>query len=235
MPANPTRRRRPTAVDNTSKTIGGSPPPDHSQMKTRRELAERAAQLLAGGMDDYHAAKLKAAKQLGLSTHDQNVLPDNHEIEVALRQYQALFAADVQPIALAKLRETAIRAMQWLEAFSPWLSGAVFTGTASKSSAIELELIGIDAKIFELFLLNQAVDFDICEHHAGRRDRQNRTRSFKPRSASSGYSYELTFEDVAVKISLYDSHAERQAIYPRASIKHDRAQLAEAIKRFSAA
>ncbi len=235
MSADPTRRRRPTAVDNTSKTIGGSPPPDHSQLKTRRVLAQRAAQLLAGGMDDYQAAKLKAAKQLRLSTHDQNVLPDNHEIEDALRQYHALFAADVQPVALAELRETAIRAMQWLDAFSPWLSGAVLAGTASESSAIELELIGIDAKIFEFFLLNQTIEFDICEHHVGRRDRQNRTRSFKPRSAPSGYSYVLTFEDIVVEISLYDSRAERQAIYPRASIKHDRAQLAEAIKRFNAA
>ena len=235
MSADPTRRRRPTAVDNTSKTIGGSPPPDHSQLKTRRLLAQRAAQLMAGGMDDYQAAKLKAAKQLGLSAHDQNVLPDNHEIEDALRQYHTLFAADVQPVALAELRETAIRAMQWLESFSPWLSGAVLAGTASESSAIELELIGIDAKIFELFLLNQTIEFDICEHHAGRRDRQNRTRSFKPRSAPSSYSYVLTFEDIVVEISLYDSHAERQAIYPRASIKHDRALLPEVIKRFTAA
>ena len=234
MPADSPRRRRPTAAK-PSKTTGRSPPPEQSHTRTRQVLAQRTAQLLAGGMDDYHTAKLKAAKQLGLSTRDQSVLPDNHEIDDALRQYLALFVSDTQPVALTELRKTAIRAMQWLDEFSPWLRGGVLTGTANETSTIELELIGVDAKIFELFLLNQPVEFDIREHHAGQRDRQTRDRSFKPRGEPTGYSYELTFDDIVVEISLYENHVERQAKFPRASIKHDRIQLAEAMNRFNAA
>ena len=47
------------------------------------------------GIADYATAKQKAARQAGLG--DANLLPDNQEIEEALREYQGLYQKDEQP------------------------------------------------------------------------------------------------------------------------------------------
>jgi hypothetical protein len=197
-------------------------------MNLRQDIAQRAAALIAEGLDDYHQAKLKAAKSLGVS--DKQSLPDNQEIEVALREHHALFASDTQPIALQALREAALRAMQWLHTFEPWLAGSVLNGTANEFSVIQLELVGVDVKRFELFLLNEDVVFEIREHHTA----QKRSNTFKPPRAieDGGYSYEITFDDAPIEITLFESHSTRQARYPRDSIRHDRAQLNDAVTQF---
>jgi hypothetical protein len=198
-------------------------------MNLRQEIAQRAAALIAEGLDDYHQAKLKAAKSLNVT--DKQSLPDNIEIEVALREHHALFASDTQPIALQALREAACRAMQWLGEFQPWLTGSVLNGTANEFSAIQLELIGIDVKRFELFLLNEDVVFEIREHHGIKK----RSNTFKLQRAigDGGYSYEITFDDAPVEITLFESHSTRQTRYPRDSIFHDRVQFDDAVKRFN--
>src|SRR5262249_44501735 len=61
----------------------------------RRHLAHQAARLMAvDGVADFAAAKWKAARQAGLA--DSNLLPDNEEIEEALREYQALYQSEDQ-------------------------------------------------------------------------------------------------------------------------------------------
>ena len=59
----------------------------------RRRIAHAAARILAeDGSLDYGSAKRKAARQLGAP--DSGSLPDNQQIEEALRSYQALYQAD---------------------------------------------------------------------------------------------------------------------------------------------
>src|SRR6185295_10768996 len=101
------------------------------QTETRARIAAAAARLMAeDGMDDYALAKRKAARQLGAeSTH---ALPDNEEIEAALRTYQALYQGDEQRQRIHMLRDHALRAMQALEAFRPYLYGPVLAGTAGR-------------------------------------------------------------------------------------------------------
>ncbi len=194
----------------------------------RQAIAHAAARLIAEGLTDYQSAKQKAARQLGASRHD--TLPDNNEIETALREYHALFASDAQSAALAALHEAALRAMQWLDHFSPWISGAVLTGVANEYSAIELELIEVEAKTFEMFLLNEDVVFEL---HDARRSRPSTRRADAQRDdVSDQLRYDITFDDAPVEITLFDSHAQRLAVYPKSSIRHDRAQLAEATGRF---
>jgi hypothetical protein len=56
----------------------------------RRHIAYIAARMIAeDGIADYATAKQKAARQAGLA--DMNLLPDNQEIEEALREYQGLY------------------------------------------------------------------------------------------------------------------------------------------------
>ena len=68
----------------------------------RRHIAYLAARLMAeDGVSDYATAKWKAARQAGLG--DSNLLPDNSEIEAALREYQGLYQKDDQPARLRHL------------------------------------------------------------------------------------------------------------------------------------
>jgi hypothetical protein len=196
-------------------------------------IAQRAARLVAGGLTDYRAAKLKAAHSLGYT--DQNALPDNVEIEAALREHNHLFAAETQPAALRALREAALRAMQWLKDFSPWISGPVLTGTAYEFSAIELDLIGVDAKSFELFLLNDDVLFELHGGSTiGTGDGERRTfgKDRRDRTSPPPIQYHITFDDAPVEITLFDSHMQRLSVFPKSSTRYDRAQLAEARRRF---
>lgn len=213
---------------------------DRASLQLRTLITRQAAKLIAEGLTDYHCAKLKAARQLNCS--DKNALPDNHEIEAALREHLSLFAANTQPAVLAALRRVALRAMRWLQiegqgganqsapsnpVFEPWLTGAVLNGTANEFSDIELELIGVETKIMEFILLNRGVAFELADSNAV-------SRSYKPADTTKNIQYHLEFEDAPVVITLYDSHAQRQALYPRGSIKHERVKLTEAEALFNA-
>ena len=204
---------------------------DCPSQQLRLLITRQAAKLIAEGLTDYHAAKLKAARQLNCD--DKNALPDNQEIEAALREHLQLFAADTQPQALAALRHVALRAMRWLQiegqaaagasmgaefSFEPWISGAVLNGTANEYSEIELELIGIEAKTMEFILLNRGIEFDLQE---------TKSKSYKP-EAVKPVQYHLEFEEAPLVVTLYQSHAQRQALCPTNSIKHERAKLNDA-------
>ncbi len=254
MSAHPIRRRRATSASPFTNGLPATSPDRDIEQPTvpsplpihdfangnatlRHAIAQQAAQLIFEGQRDYHAAKIKAAKAIGIDSADHHVLPCNTEIEAALREHLTLFAGETQLQALDSLRIAACQSMQWLAHFEPWLTGGVLNGTANEYSVVELELIGVEAKSFELFLLGEDVEFDIREHraqHSHRRERHAGKKSFKPIGAAAGYSYEIFFDDAPVEITLYDSHAERQAKHPRTSIRHHRAQLAEVIRRFDA-
>ena len=219
------RRPRSDAIQTTSLATEGVD-------SLRRAIAESAARLIAEGLTDYGAAKRRAAQQLGLV--EVSALPDNVEIEAALREHHALFASQSQPRALAALRAAALGTMQWLELFSPWISGPVLSGSANEYSAIELELIGVDAKSFEMFLLNDDVVFEL---HGGdttgvstsghrKQGRSQATNALMP------VRYDVTFDDAPVEITLFDTQAARLAAFPKSSIRHQRAQFADATARF---
>lgn len=127
---------------------------------TRSHLAYLAARLMAeDGIQDYGAAKRKAARQAGVP--DTRDLPDNQEIEAALKTHQSLYQAEQQPIILRDLREIAVRAMEHFAAFNPYLVGSVLTGTAGEHSDINLHLFADSSKEFEIFLLNEKSEFEL--------------------------------------------------------------------------
>ena len=84
-------------------------PRDHP---LRRRIACAAARLIAEeGLTDYLTAKMKASRSLGCNTKE--ALPDNHEIEAALREHLAIFQRDSQPRELRALREMRRRPPRW--------------------------------------------------------------------------------------------------------------------------
>ncbi len=123
-------------------------------------VAQLAARLMAeDGETDIGRARRKAAHILGARKIKE--LPDNREIEMALRAHQALFMADTHSDDLLYLKKAA---RQWMHAFadfSPRLTGALVKGTALFSSPIEIDLLVDDIKSFDFFLLNHNFEFQI--------------------------------------------------------------------------
>jgi hypothetical protein len=124
----------------------------------RSQVAQLAAQLIhEHGIQDYALAKRKAAKQLGIA--DAHHLPSNPEITQALQSHLELFHGDSHPTLLAELTALAIHTMQMLQAFNPYVTGAVLNGTATEHSDIQIELFTDNEKEVELFLLNNHIQF----------------------------------------------------------------------------
>ncbi|MBI3528591.1 MAG: hypothetical protein HY067_11555 [Betaproteobacteria bacterium] len=134
-------------------------PRDHGNNKQMRErIAHLAARLMAvDGVDDYALAKRKAARQAGAP--DTRNLPNNDEVEHALRAYQQLYQANEQRDRLRHLRQRAREMMELLARFDPYLSGAVLSGSAGKYSDIDLLLFTDSMKDVELFLLDRRIAY----------------------------------------------------------------------------
>lgn len=128
----------------------------------REQLAHQAARLMAeNGITDHAYAKRKAAKQLGAP--DTQHLPNNQEIDQALRSFRALFQHEHHPAILKQLRKQALSAMRLLEPFHPYLTGSVLDGSAGDQSDINLTAYSDDVKAVMMFLLKHKVEFEIGE------------------------------------------------------------------------
>ena len=138
-------------------------PKDNGHNRQMRErIAHLAARLMAvDGIDDYALAKRKAARQAGAP--ETRNLPNNDEVEHALRAYQQLYQADEQRARLLHLRKSARHMMELLARFNPYLSGTVLSGRAGKYSEIELLLFTDSMKDVELFLLNRRIVYSCGE------------------------------------------------------------------------
>ncbi len=125
---------------------------------TRSAIAVHAARLMAqDGIEDYGLAKRKAAKQLGIP--DSSRLPNNDEIDAALREYQDIYRSDDQDQRIWNLREQAVRAMRELSAFDPHLTGSVLSGMAGPYAVIHLQLFTDNPKAVELFLIDRKMPY----------------------------------------------------------------------------
>ncbi|MDP3538442.1 MAG: hypothetical protein Q8S26_07025 [Azonexus sp.] len=128
----------------------------------RTSIASAAARLMAeDGITDYHLAKRKAARQLGLNEHA--ALPDNAEVEAELRAYRLLYQGEDHEEILAAMRQTALELLELLADFHPYLTGSVLDGTAGEHSNIDILLFADSAKEVEIFLLNRGIDIEHVE------------------------------------------------------------------------
>jgi hypothetical protein len=123
-----------------------------------QEIASAAARLVVEEGMEYGPAKAKAARRVRRSRHAD--MPSNEQVEDEVRQHLELFCTDTQPAELRALRGVALRWMDRLAEFRPHLSGAVWRGTATRLSAIHLDLYCDDPKSAEIALINLGVDYD---------------------------------------------------------------------------
>jgi hypothetical protein len=134
-----------------------------AQDDTQREWAAAAARRVIEDGLDYPGARRAAADAMGLSRRRAGDGPSALDIEDEVRAQLALFHADSQPVELRALRGVALRWMERLAAFRPHLGGAVWRGTATRLSAVRLDLYADDPKAPELLLLDRGVPYDVAD------------------------------------------------------------------------
>lgn len=125
------------------------------------EIAATAARLVVEEGMEYGPAKRKAAKLLGRHSVRPAEMPGNDRVEDEVRAYLDLFCAESQPAELHALREVAALWMERLVPLRPHLAGAVWRGTATRLSAVHLQLYCDDSKQAEILLIDQGVDYDV--------------------------------------------------------------------------
>ena len=191
-------------------------PRSRRESNLRLQLAYLAARLMAedGGLD-YGAAKTKAARQAGLA--DTNLLPDNREIEAALREYQELYQSEDQPRHLRRLREVAVKVMRDFAEFRPVLVGSVLSGTAGQHSDVNLQLFTDDQKALTIFLLNRRYRFEEGTRRVRRGDHTDEVPQVH-----------LEVDEVPVSLTILDRDDERAGVRGRGEADAPlRARLAE--------
>ena len=185
--------------------------------ETSDQIAAMAARLVVEDGMDYAAAKRKAARDLGRSGRSRE-LPSNEAVEDEVRDYIALFCADTQPGELRALREVALLWMQRLQAFRPHLAGAVWRGTATRQSAVLLDLYCDDPKSAEITIINAGVSYDVASIERPGAEPVNVLVVSSP-SAALG-------EPVTVQLALHDLDDQRGALKPDARGRSWRGDLA---------
>ena len=133
------------------------------------EIAAAAARLVVESGMEYGPAKHKAARALTRrgGTSSRAELPSSEQVEDEVRAYIDLFLGGSQPAELAALRGVARQWMERLAEFRPHLSGAVWRGTATRESAVHIDLYCDDSKAAEIALLNMGIDHDVHVLDAG--------------------------------------------------------------------
>jgi len=131
--------------------------------KIRRMIAQEAARLMyEDGINEYRDAKRKAAKHFGpekvlsLGSH----LPSNAEIHEELQRLIGIYEEKVLPERLLRLRTLALRYMEILEPFSPYLVGSVLSGAVTERSDIDIHIFAETMEEVEEYLKEKGVHFE---------------------------------------------------------------------------
>jgi hypothetical protein len=142
--------------------------------RARHVLAQEAARIIVEqGIQDYRAAKIKAAERLGMST--RGALPGNSEIERAVGEHLQLFGRESHSDLLRLLRRTALSAMELLSPFGPRLVGPVLHGTAASNSAVNLHVFSDNFELVALRLRENRVPYRLYERRLKSRRDQSET------------------------------------------------------------
>jgi len=194
-------------------------------MSVVEEIAAAAARLVVDEGMEYGPAKRKAARDLGRRSGKRGELPSNEAVEDEVREHLQIFHADTQPAELLALRELAVPWMERLAEFRPHLAGAAWRGTATRLSALQIELYCDDSKSAEIALLNAGVDYDVGSIERPGRDPVDVLTVAVP-SAALG-------ENVTLHLSVFDRDDLRGALKPDANGRTWRGDLA-ALRRLLA-
>lgn len=141
--------------------------------RLRTLLTQEAARLIVEeGLQDYGAAKRKAARHLGGGASRTRDLPTNREVADEVAARLRLYGDTPEAAArLADMRRAALAAMDLLVDFRPRLVGSVLSGLATEHSDINLHLFAHTPEDVEIFLHDHGIAFEagFRRHEVGAR------------------------------------------------------------------
>ncbi|MBI3898750.1 MAG: hypothetical protein HY308_10700 [Gammaproteobacteria bacterium] len=172
--------------------------PRGEEQKRLRITAEAARIMAEEGVDDYQTAKRKAATRLNIT--DQQHLPSNEEIEAALAQHLQLFHGPELARNTRRLREIALQAMRFLEAFEPRLVGSVLSGTVTPNAEVQLHVSADTPENIALFL---------GEHHIPFEQGKRRLR-FGDERYENVSAFRFSADGTTIELCLFNSRAVRE-------------------------
>lgn len=168
--------------------------------RARQVVAQEAARIIVEqGIEDYRAAKLKAAERLGMST--RGALPGNPEIERAVSEYLAIFGRESHSRLLRMLRQAALSAMELLSPFTPRLVGPVLHGTAAANSSVNLHVFADSAEMVALRLQDNSIPYRPIERRL--KSRRGQAHSFA--------GFRFAREDSSIEAVVFPVDGVRQA------------------------
>jgi hypothetical protein len=168
--------------------------------RARQVLAQEAARIIVEqGIQDYRAAKIKAAERLGMSTRGS--LPGNTEIEKAVSEHLQLFGRESHVDLLRVLRRAALSAMEMLAPFTPRLVGPVLHGTASANSPVNLHVFSDNAETVAIRLQEYSVQYRPFERRL--KSRRDRAETFA--------AFRFTQDESAIEATVFPIDGVRQA------------------------
>lgn len=171
----------------------------NEEQKRQRITAEAARIMAEEGVRDFQMAKRKAAARLNLPEHRNN-LPSNEEVQAALEQHLLLFHGPRLAQDVRRLREVALGAMEFFEAFDPRLVGSVLIGTVTPESEIELHITADTPEEVGLLLQERGIPYVQDERRL--RFGGDRYETFP--------TYRLTADDTAVEVCVFTPRAARE-------------------------
>jgi hypothetical protein len=126
----------------------------------REHVAQEAAKIMHEQcLRNYEQAKRKACERLGIP--GKTSMPSNDEIQRALTAYIELFKSDTQPELLKRLRQAAIKVMNFLAGFEPRLVGSVLHGTADQYAPVQLHVFAESPEFILQFLLECGISYQL--------------------------------------------------------------------------
>lgn len=124
----------------------------------RQRVCEECARIMVmEGVRDFHVAKQRAGARLGLQA--ERNLPNNLEIDAAVRAYLNLFYANRHAADLALRFAGAGRALRDFEPFAPRAVGAMLRGWVLPTTPVELHLFADTVEEVQWYLQDAGIPF----------------------------------------------------------------------------
>jgi hypothetical protein len=149
-----------------------------------------------------------------LGFRESDGLPDNDEVEEALRAYQTLYQNSEQRARLLELRQVSLGVMREFADYAPYLAGPAWKGTAPRGAGVDINLFTDLEKQVEMQLLNRGVAYTTSERPHFNRSLNRRVPVF-----------DFEVDEVAVHLIIYTRADERGAARADASGNTDRGNL----------
>ncbi|HLF97234.1 MAG TPA: hypothetical protein VI457_08835 [Methylococcaceae bacterium] len=168
----------------------GEPLSARERQSCRRLLAQEAARILScEGINDYGTARRRAASRLGIAARRH--WPSDEEILDAVREWQRIYRFNQGKDHLNRLRRLACEAMEFLEGFSPRLTGCVATGAAGDHASITLEVFADPAEDVLKKLVDARIPYTLRCIAGQEKGIQDSTRGSEIRFFVDGIAMEL--------------------------------------------